>query len=176
LAELVVDCLVEIPKYSQNKYEYDPATGRFRLDRTLYSPVHFPADYGFIPGTLAEDGDPLDMLVILSAPTFPGCLVRARVIGALRMRDEKGVDTKILGVSVADPRFGEVHALADLPPHVRKEIEYFFSIYKDLEGKPTAVYGWVDREEAVRLVNEARQPGGQAGIGAAGVETATPAP
>lgn len=149
--------VVEIPKGSRNKYEYDPTTGRFFLDRMLFSSVHYPTDYGFIPDTLAEDGDPLDVLIITDHPTFPGCLVEARVIGALVMRDEKGEDTKILAVVHNDPRTRQIHDLADVPEHVRREIEYFFAIYKDLEGKPTAVSGWRDAAFARAEVERARR-------------------
>lgn len=147
-----VEAFIEVPKYGANKYEYDKERKVFRLDRTLYSPVHYPTDYGFIPDTLAEDGDPLDILVLLSVPTFPGCIVEARVVGALSMEDEKGVDTKILGISVSDPRYVGIRELEDVPPHIKKEIEYFFSIYKDLEGKQTVVKGWHGREFALEAI------------------------
>ena len=154
---MVVDAFIEIPKFSYNKYEYDPERGVFRLDRPLYSPVHYPGDYGFIPETLAEDGDPLDILVIADHPTFPGCLVPARVIGALVMRDEKGQDLKILSVVDNDPRTREIQDLGDVPEHIRREIEYFFAIYKDLEGKPTAVAGWRDRAYAEQEIELSRR-------------------
>lgn len=153
----IVDAFVEIPKYSQNKYEYDHERQCFRLDRTLYSPVHYPTDYGFIPNTLGEDGDPLDILVIISVPTFPGCMVRARVVGALQMVDEKGVDTKILSVSVTDPRYEEINDIHDVPAHVQREIEYFFAIYKDLEDKTTKVDGWYPFEDAMKWIEEGFQ-------------------
>lgn len=154
---MVVDVMVEIPKFSHNKYEFDPVRQAFRLDRPLYSPVHYPGDYGFIPETLAGDGDPLDVLIITDSPTFPGCLVRTRIIGALVMSDEKGNDTKILGVVDNDPRTRQIMDLSDVPEHVSREIEYFFAIYKDLEGKPTAVSGWRDRSFAEAEVAAARQ-------------------
>ena len=153
---MVVEAFIEIPKFSRNKYEYDEARGVFRLDRPLYSPVHYPGDYGFIPETLAPDGDPLDILVITDHPTFPGCVVPARVIGALTMRDEKGEDTKILAVVDNDPRSQALLDLGDVPGHIRREIEYFFAIYKELEGKPTAVTGWRDRDHAEREIQAAR--------------------
>lgn len=152
-----VECMIEIPKGSQNKYEYDHERHVFRLDRTLFSPVHYPQDYGFIPQTLAEDGDPIDVLVILSVPTFPGCMVRARVVGALDMTDDKGIDTKILAVSLTDPRYMRLQSLADVPPHLLKEIEYFFHIYKDLEGKQTSSNGWRDRDWAVAAIDASRE-------------------
>lgn len=154
---MVVEAFIEIPKFSHNKYEFDHKRGVFRLDRPLYSPVHYPGDYGFIPETLAEDGDPLDILVITDSPTFPGCIVPARVIGALVMSDEKGQDTKILSVVDNDPRTSGIHDLVDVPEHIRREIEYFFAIYKDLEGKPTAVSGWRERAYAEEEITKSRQ-------------------
>ena len=126
----IVEAFIEIPKGAQNKYEFDELRGRFRLDRVLYSPVHYPADYGFIPDTLAEDGDALDILVLISNPTFPGCSVPARVVGALSMQDDKGVDTKILSVAAVDPRLVHVRSYRDLQPHLIKEVEYFFADIK----------------------------------------------
>ena len=143
-----VEAVVEIPKGSRNKYEFDPATGCIHLDRVLFSSVHFPADYGFIPGTKADDGDPLDVLIIVEEPTFPGCHVRIRPIGVLLMQDEKGSDTKILGVPVADPRFDGIADLPDLPKHWLVEIENFFATYKVLEGKTSTVQGWQGADAA----------------------------
>ncbi len=137
-----VEVVIEIPKLSMNKYEYDHARQAFVLDRVLYSSVHYPTDYGYIPETLGEDGDPLDVLVVLTAPTFPGCLVRARVVGALVMEDEKGRDVKILSVAVRDPRNDDIRELDDVGSHLTKEIENFFSTYKALEGKVSRVDGW----------------------------------
>ncbi|HEX9016852.1 MAG TPA: inorganic diphosphatase, partial [Chloroflexota bacterium] len=125
--EQQIEVLVEIPQGSRNKYEYDEATGRIRLDRVLYSSVHYPAEYGFVLETRAPDGDPLDALVLAYEPTFPGCVIPARPVGVLRMRDEKGLDDKVLAVPVGDPRFAEVRDLADLQPHGLAEIENFFS-------------------------------------------------
>lgn len=156
MPELVVEALIEIPAGSQNKYEYDKERGVIRLDRVLYSPVHYPTDYGYIPETLEEDGDPLDIMVMVTFPTMPGCLIEARVVGALEMKDEKGVDWKILGVPVRDPRFDHVHDLGDVPPHVLREIEHFFATYKELEGKKTEVLGWHDAEVAAQVVSRAR--------------------
>jgi inorganic pyrophosphatase len=143
-----VEVVVEIPRGSRNKYEFDHPSGTIPLDRVLYSSVHYPTDYGFIPGTIAADGDPLDVLIIVEEPTFPGCRVRIRPIGVLRMRDEKGIDEKILAVPVADPRFSGTEDLGDLPEHWLREIENFFDIYKALEGKETRVEGWSDAGEA----------------------------
>ncbi len=153
--------LVEVPKGSRNKYEYDETSGQLRLDRVLYSPLHYPADYGFIVGTLAEDGDHLDALIVTYEPTFPGCLVPVRPVGVLDMRDEKGRDQKILAVPTVDPRFDEVADLPHLPPHFLAEIEHFFQVYKALEAKDTEIYGWAGAEEAQRILAEARGRAGR---------------
>jgi inorganic pyrophosphatase len=149
--ELIVDALIEIPTGSQNKYEFDKEKGIFRLDRVLFSPMHYPAEYGYLEGTLAEDGDPLDILVLTSFPTFPGCMILSRVIGVLLMSDDKGRDEKCLAVPVDDPRFQEVRSLDDLAPHTLKEIEHFFRVYKDLENKQTQIEGWKDAAFASQL-------------------------
>ncbi|GAA2580747.1 inorganic diphosphatase [Dactylosporangium fulvum] len=144
-----VDMIVEIPAGSRNKYEMDHEQGRIRLDRTLFTATAYPADYGYIPGTLAEDGDPIDAMVLLDAPTFPGCSVRVRPIGLFWMHDERGPDAKLLCVPAADPRWQAIDELADLPEYQLSEIGHFFEIYKDLEpGKHTDVRGWRDRGEA----------------------------
>ncbi len=153
----MIDVVTEIPKGSRNKYEFDEATGRFRLDRVLYSSVHYPTDYGFVPDTLAEDGDHLDVLLIVNEPTFPGCHVQARPVAVLCMRDEKGIDQKILAVPVRDPRFDEIADLGDVPAHVLAEIENFFGTYKTLEGKETQTAGWRDAACAQRIIAEAAQ-------------------
>lgn len=144
----VVEALIEIPRGSRNKYEFDEETGRIRLDRVLYSSVHFPTDYGIIPETLAPDGDHLDILVIVHEPTFPGCMVEARVIGGLDMVDEKGSDFKVLALPERDPRFDGIDSLDDLPQHWLREIETFFDTYKILEPKQTEVLGWHPAVEA----------------------------
>jgi len=152
-----VDVLVEIPRGSRQKYELDQKTGRIRLDRVLFSSVHYPADYGFIMDTLGGDGDPLDALVVVEEPTFPGCVVPARPIGTLFMSDEHGQDEKILTVPVGDPRFDEVRGLNDLAKHWLREIETFFATYKELERKKAAdVKGWHDADVAWRLIQDAR--------------------
>ncbi len=148
--------IVEIPRGSRNKYEIDKVHGGIRLDRVLYSPLHYPADYGFIRDTLAEDGDHLDVLIFTYEPTFPGCLVEVRPIGVLNMRDEKGLDQKVLAVPVGDPRFEGISELDHMPPHFLKEVQHFFTVYKELEQKPVEIYGWVGAEEAWRLVREAQ--------------------
>ena len=148
--------LVEVPKGSQNKYEYNHDLGVIMLDRVLYSPVHYPADYGHIPGTHCEDGDPLDVLVLVTEPTFPGCVICARPIAVMEMEDEKGLDDKVLAVPIDDPRFDQVRDIADVPPHILREIAHFFEIYKALEpNKWTKVRKWYDAAEARKRVQEA---------------------
>lgn len=151
---LVVDAFIEIPRGSQNKYEYDEKAGAYRLDRVLYSPMHYPADYGHLKNTLALDGDPLDILVLTTFPTFPGCVISSRVIGVLLMSDDKGQDEKLLGVPVDDPRWDDVHSLEDIPRHTLKEIEHFFKVYKDLENKVTHIDRWEDAAFAQNLYRE----------------------
>lgn len=151
-----IDVLVEIPRGSRNKYEWDAAAGHFRLDRHLFSATVYPADYGFIPGTLGEDGDELDALVLMEDPTFPGCLVRSRPVGLVHMSDEKGRDTKILCVLADDPRWEPIQDITDVPSHLRLEIHHFFDIYKDLEpGKVSNVGEWGDRVEALGEISAA---------------------
>ncbi|MDI3340125.1 MAG: inorganic diphosphatase [Sphaerobacter sp.] len=156
-APRTVDALIEIPAGSRNKYEYDERAGRIRLDRVLYSSVHYPTDYGFIPDTLAPDGDHLDILVITHEPTFPGCLVEARPIGGLDMEDEQGSDFKVLAVPAVDPRFDDTHTLEDLAPHWLREIETFFATYKLLEPKQTEVLGWHSVADAWEIIEAARR-------------------
>lgn len=156
LSDANVMALIEIPRGSRNKYEFDEATGRFYLDRVLYSSVHYPTDYGYIPETLAGDGDPLDVLVLVQEPTFPGCMIRARVLGGLDMQDEKGSDFKVLAVPVGDPRFAHLHRLSEIGDHWLREIETFFATYKLLEPKQTEVLGWHDVEETLQMVMECR--------------------
>lgn len=152
-----IEVVIEIPQGSRNKYEYDHVTHAIRLDRVLHSAVHYPTDYGFMPGTLSKDGDPLDVLVFVYDPTFPGCYVPARPIGVLRMHDEKGEDEKILAVPVGDPRFDDINDLADMRPHWLKEVENFFATYKLLEEKDTELMGWGDAEKALQVIAEARR-------------------
>jgi inorganic pyrophosphatase len=151
-----VIAFVEIPRGSRNKYEYDEEHGTFRLDRVLYSSVHYPAEYGFVPETLAEDGDPLDILVLVQEPTFPGCLIEARPLGGLDMSDEKGSDFKLLAVPVGDPRYAHVENLEHIGSHWLREIETFFDTYKLLEGKETEVLGWHDEATARRVIATCR--------------------
>lgn len=149
-----IEVMVEIPTGSRNKYEYDKARHHFKLDRVLFSSVQYPTDYGYIPGTLSEDGDPLDALVIMESPTFPGCLLLARPVGVLDMTDEKGHDEKILAVPLNDPRFSHIEKLADLGPHWLREIENFFATYKTLEDKWTELKGWEDEVRAWQIIEE----------------------
>ena len=153
---MVVDVMIEVPKGSRNKYEFDKEHKRIRYDRMLHSPVHYPTDYGFILDTLAQDGDPLDALVLVWEPTFPGCLIEARPVGVFKMRDEKGLDEKILCIPVHDPLWEHVKSLYDVPPHLLREIEHFFDIYKELEDKKTLVEGWENREDALRIIKRSR--------------------
>jgi len=160
-----VEVIVEVPRGGRNKYEYDDERRMMFLDRVLYSSVHYPTDYGFVPGTLAPDGDHLDALVVVEEPTFPGCLVFARPIGTLDMVDEQGRDQKILCVSSRDPRFEQVHELADLSPHWLREIENFFRSYKTLEGVQTTVLGWSGAARAWEIIRECRERAVAAGHG-----------
>lgn len=152
----IVRMVVEIPKNSPNKYEYDSELGLFRLDRALYSPLHYPGDYGFIPGTLAEDGDPLDVLALVLEPTFTGCLYEVRPLGILKMEDNEQEDYKILAAPRRDPRYDHVHTMDQIFPHVRREIEHFFTIYKELEGRLTRISGWGGPAEARKAITESR--------------------
>jgi inorganic pyrophosphatase len=152
------DVLIEIPRGSRNKYEVDHDSGRIRLDRTLFTATQYPADYGFVLETLGEDGDPLDALVLVLEPTFPGCLIRSRPIGMFRMTDEKGGDDKILCVPAGDPRQEHLRDLRDVPEFDRLEIEHFFLIYKQLEpGKKVEGTSWADRVEAEAEVEASRR-------------------
>jgi inorganic pyrophosphatase len=148
----VVNAVIEVPFGSSHKYEYDPELGIFRLDRVLYSPMHYPGDYGFVPGTLAEDGDPVDIMVLMTRPTFPGAVLRARPLAFLEMSDEKGRDQKLLAVPVDDPRYDGNRHLDTLSRHRLREIEHFFTIYKELEGKHTHVDDWHGMDETHALI------------------------
>jgi inorganic pyrophosphatase len=154
LAPEQINVVVEIPQGSRNKYEYDKNLNVFRLDRALHSPIYYPGDYGFVPKTLAEDGDPLDVLILVVQPTFPGCLVVARPIGLLKMTDEGKPDDKILAVPVGEPAYNGVHTQMQIAPHTLRMISHFFETYKLLEGKQTSTQGWQDAAAARRSVME----------------------
>ncbi|HZT76308.1 MAG TPA: inorganic diphosphatase [Vicinamibacterales bacterium] len=147
--------IVEIPKGSKNKYELDKHTGLLRLDRTLYSAVHYPADYGFVPQTYCDDGDPLDVLVLGQEPVYPLTIVQARAVGAMRMRDDKGIDDKIIAVSVRDPSFAEYTDHSQLPAHLFREMRRFFEDYKALEHKPTVVEDLLGPADALAILRDA---------------------
>ena len=149
LSGLEFDVTVEIPKGNKNKYEVDHETGRIRLDRTLFTSTAYPADYGFIEGTLGQDGDPLDALVMVSEPTFPGCLIKCRAIAMFRMTDEAGGDDKVLCVPANDVRRDHLRDMSNVRPYLLLEIEHFFTVYKDLEpGKSVEGATWVGVDEA----------------------------
>ncbi len=148
---------VEIPAGSRNKYELDEESGEIFLDRRLFTSTSYPADYGFIEGTLGGDADPLDALVLAGAPTFPGCRIRARAIGLFRMTDEKGPDEKIICVSVRDPFWGKLESLEDVDQDLRNEIEHFFQVYKSLESSKVDTGGFEGRDAAERVIEEARR-------------------
>jgi inorganic pyrophosphatase len=150
-----VPVIVEIPKGSRNKYEFDHRTDRVRLDRMLFSPVHYPADYGFVPDTLAEDGDPLDALVLLGEPTFPGCLIWTRIVGLLRTTDDQGRDLKLLTVPLTDPTWNHIHELEQVPAGFLREVEHFFRVYKELEDKTVTVHGWAGADAGWAALEDA---------------------
>ena len=153
----VINAVIEIPYEGSNKYEYDKELNVFRLDRNLYSPVHYPGDYGFVPSTLAGDGDPIDVLVLVDAPSFPGCVMEVRPIGLLEMLDQGLADEKILCVGKGNPRYKDVWNFSEIYPHMLREMTHFFSIYKDLEGKRVEVKGWRDAAFARSKILEAQQ-------------------
>ena len=148
------DVLIEIPKGSRNNYEYDFELKKMRYDRMIFSSMMYPADYGFIPETLALDSDPLDVLVLVTEPTFPGCVMEVKPIGVFHMADEKGPDEKIICVPVSDPIWNRLNDLSDVNGHLIKEIEHFFQVYKDLEQKKVDVEGWGDVQEAEKIIDE----------------------
>jgi inorganic pyrophosphatase len=152
-----VNAVIEIARGQTNKYEYDKKLNVFRLDRNLYSPVHYPGDYGFIPSTLSDDGDPLDVLVLVDAPSFTGCVMTVRPIGMLEMVDQKQKDEKILAVGINNPVFKDVRDYGEIYPHLLLEIQHFFSVYKELEAKTTRITGWRDAGSARKMVAECQQ-------------------
>ena len=149
----VVNAIVEIPKGRRSKFELDKKTGIMRLDRYLYSSSHYPGDYGFIPQTLAEDGDPLDVLVMVNEPTFSGCLIETHVVGLFRMSEQTTHDYKVLGVPNTDPLFEHIKDLDDVPAHFLREVEHFFMTYKQLEGVEIKTDGWAPASEAIKEVS-----------------------
>jgi inorganic pyrophosphatase len=160
---MAVEVVIEIPKGQRNKYEMDHITGRIRLDRMLFTSTRYPSDYGFIEDTLADDGDPLDALVLLEEPTFPGCLITCRVIGMFRMRDEMGLDDKVLCVPATDPRWKHLQDIHDVPEFDRLEIQHFFEVYKELEpGKSVQGDAWADRAAAEAEVDASRKRAAEA--------------
>ena len=152
-----LSCIIEIPKGSRNKYEWDHEREVIVLDRFLFSSVVYPTDYGFIPETLGQDGDPLDVMCCVSEATFPGCLIDVKPIALFRMEDDKGIDDKVLCVPLSDPGWSWMERLEDIPAQLRDEIAHFFSIYKDLEQKAVKVDGWYPREEAVAEIEASRR-------------------
>ena len=153
----VVFCIVEIPKGSRNKYEYQEDTGVIKLDRVLYSSIHYPGDYGLIPRTFCEDGAPLDILVMTNQPTFPGCVIEARPIGVFHMLDAGLTDDKVLAVPATDPLFNDYHDVGDIPQHFLAEVAHFFNVYKDLEGVRTKTIGWEPAAAAREVIARAVQ-------------------
>jgi inorganic pyrophosphatase len=149
---------VEIPAGSRNKYEWDAELGGITLDRRLFTSMSYPADYGFLEGTLGEDGDPLDALVLVTDPTFPGCRIRVRAVGVFHMSDEKGPDEKLICCPLNDPQWSAIFDIADVPEQLRNEIEHFFQVYKDLErGKLTETHGFGTRAEAQAIIAASRE-------------------
>jgi inorganic pyrophosphatase len=150
----VVYAVVEVPKGSRNKYEYSKKAGVIKLDRVLYSPLHYPGDYGFIPQSLWGDGDPMDILVMMNEPTFPGCVIEARPVGMFKMIDKGEQDYKVLAVPATDPNFDDYRNLEDLPNHFPREVGHFFEVYKQLQGILTTSEGWVGADEAKKAIME----------------------
>jgi inorganic pyrophosphatase len=149
-------CIVEIPKGSRNKYEYDHERDVIRLDRFLFSSVVYPTDYGFIPDTLSLDGDPLDVMVCVSEPTFPGCMIDVKPIALFRMEDDAGVDDKVLAVPLTDPGWNTLETLDEVSDQLQNEISHFFAVYKQLENKKVVVEGWFSREDAIKEIEASR--------------------
>ena len=160
-----LNIIVEIPKGSRNKYEWDHELNALKLDRFLFSSMVYPTDYGFIPDTLGLDGDPLDAMVCVSEATFPGCLIQVKPIALFKMEDDKGIDDKVLCVPLQDPSWNTLERLDDLPDQLRDEIAHFFSVYKDLEQKKVTVDGWYPRETALEEIDAARERFRENGLG-----------
>ncbi len=154
-APAVIYAVVEIPRGHRNKYEYNKQLGVIQLSRVLFSPMHYPGDYGFIPQTCADDGDPLDVLVMVTEPTFPGCVIEVRPIGVFSMMDRNEADDKILAVPTTDPLFGSYNELGDVPPHFLAQVSHFFQRYKELEGAEVVPIGWSGIEAAHTCIDQA---------------------
>jgi inorganic pyrophosphatase len=150
-------CIVEIPRGSRNKYEFDAEFGAIKLDRLLFSSVAYPTDYGYVPETLAKDGDPLDVMIVVSDATFPGCRIEGKLIALFRTHDDAGQDDKLLCVPRNDPNWSHMERLEDIPEQLRDEISHFFSIYKQPEGKHVMVDGWFEVEEARAVLEDSRR-------------------
>ena len=150
-------CIVEIPKGSRNKYEWDHEHDRIKLDRFLFSSTVYPTDYGFIPDTLSLDGDPLDVMVLVSEPTFPGCLIEVKPIALFRMEDDQGIDDKILAVPLTDPGWNTLESLDEVSDQLQNEIAHFFTVYKQLENKKVDVDGWYPCEDALKVIEDSRE-------------------
>ena len=150
-------CIVEIPKGSRNKYEYDHESGGIRLDRFLFSSVVYPTDYGFVPDTLSLDGDPLDVMVLVSEPTFPGCRIEVKPIGLFRMEDDQGIDDKVLAVPLTDPGWNTLETLDEVSDQLKNEIAHFFTVYKQLENKKVEIDGWYPCEDALKAIAASRE-------------------
>ena len=157
MADDSFSAVIEIPKGSRNKYEYDHETHAIKLDRFLFASVVYPTDYGFIPDTLSQDGDALDVMVCVSEATFPGCVIDVKPIALFRMEDEHGIDDKVLAVPCTDPTWNQLETLDDLNQQLRDEIAHFFSVYKDLEQKTVKVKGWYPREDAIKEIEASRE-------------------
>ena len=155
--DITIDVFIEIPKGSRNKYEYDKEKKVIRYDRMIFSSMHYPSDYGFVPETLALDGDALDAMVLVSAPTFPGCLIEVKPLGLFRMHDEMGPDDKLLCVPVSDPMWNKLNSIDEVNPHLIKEIEHFFQVYKDLEEKKVGIEGWENKQAALDSISESKK-------------------
>ena len=152
-----IPCLIEIPKGSRNKYEFDEELGAIKLDRFLFSSVVYPTDYGFIPDTRGLDGDHLDAMVCVSEPTFPGCTIEAKPIALFKMEDDKGIDDKVLAVPLTDPGWNTVASLDDVGEQLQNEIAHFFTVYKQLENKKVEVDGWYSCDDALKVIAESRE-------------------
>lgn len=150
----IFDVVIEIPKGERNKYEFDKNKGMIRLDRITNSSMVYPADYGYIPNTLADDGDPLDAMVILTLPTIPACIVKVKAIGVFFMTDDKGKDEKIICVPISDPNYNHLNNINELPIQIKKEIEHFFKFYKEIEKKKIIIKGWGNNIEALKVYNK----------------------